>query len=362
MSKRILIISEGLDRSESQIIIGMHQRGLVLEVMMNPAHPRFSELEEQGVKIVPLELKGRIDFNGIRQIRARVKKGVRLIHCLRNNRPLANALIATMGMPAVPIVAYRGTMGNLGWWDPGSRTTYLHKRVTRLIAVSEGVRQYLMQDLGLPEEKVVTIHKGHRPEWYEQETLPDPAAFNIQPDEFVIGCVANMRPLKGNDTVIKALEFLPPKPLVHLLLIGKVQDDEIHRLAKANATPHRVNLVGFRNDAPAVAGLSDIFVMASKRREGLPRAVIEAMSQGIPAVVTRVGGMPELVEDGISGLVVPPDDPQKLAEAFQRYLADPSLVQEHGKGARERIATAFHVDRSIEKTIALYDQVSGEGG
>ena len=356
MTKPVLIITEGLDRSETAIIIGMHEQGMALEVMMNPSHPRFAELGSANVPLTELKLKGRIDLKAIRKIRDRVKRGVRLIHCLRNNRPLANALLATTGL-TVPIVAYRGTMGNLGWLDPGSRTTYLHSRVTKLIAVSEGVRQYLVKNIGLPEDKVVTIHKGHRPEWYAQESLPNPTAFNIQPDECVIGCVANMRPLKGIDTIIRALEFLPAKPLVHLLLVGKVQDELIHQLARENTTPHRVNLVGFREDAASIAGLSDFFVMASKRREGLPRAVIEAMSQGIPAVVTNVGGMPELVEDGVSGWVVPPDDPKALADAFTKYLSDQETLQAHGKGARERITQAFHVDQTIAKTIAVYDEV-----
>ena len=359
MSNPVLIIAEGLDRSKTRIIIGLHSEGVALEVMMKPEHPRFAELEAAGVSVTGIRLKGRLDGASVRQIRARVKKVVRLIHCLRNNRPLANALLATVGMK-VPIVAYRGTMGNLGWWDPGSRTTYLHKRASRLIAVSEGVRRYLTAELGLPEEKVVTIYKGHEPEWYEQTTLPDPATFNIQPDEFVLGCVANMRPLKGIDTLIRALEHLPPRPIVHLLLVGKVQDELIHRLAAENQTPHRINLVGFRDDAPAVVGLADVGVLVSKRREGLARSVIETMSQGKPMIVSDVGGLPELVEDGVSGIVVPPDNPVALAMAIQSFAGHPDAVVSQGAAARKRIETHFHVSQSIAKTKALYDDVAGE--
>ena len=357
MSKPVLLISEGLDRSEMAVIEGMHERGVALEVMLDPGKPAYSALEAAGVSLIPLKLGGRLDGKAVRVIRRRVKDGVRLVHCLRNNRPLANTILATWRIQ-VPIVAYRGTMGNLGWWDPGSRTTYLHKRVTRLIAVSEGVRSYLVNEIGLEQKKVVTIHKGHCPAWYEVKDPSDPELLNIQPDEFVIACVANMRPLKGVDTLIKALEYLPAKPIIHLLLVGKVLDENIYKLAAENNSPHRINIVGYREDGAAIAGLGDAFVMASKRREGLPRAVIEAMSQGKPAIVTEVGGMPELVEHEVCGLVVPPDDPKAMAQAFLRYANDSALVQLHGAAARERIETAFHVNRTIEKTMRVYDEVA----
>jgi L-malate glycosyltransferase len=103
-------------------------------------------------------------------------------------------------------------------------------------------------------------------------------------------------------------------------------------------------------------------VMPSLDREGLPRAAIEAMAQGVPAVVTDVGGMSELVRDGVEGFVVLPGRPPALADALLRLMRNPELRRMMGRQARERIRTEFSVERSVSGTLATYESVVGEGG
>jgi glycosyltransferase involved in cell wall biosynthesis len=94
--------------------------------------------------------------------------------------------------------------------------------------------------------------------------------------------------------------------------------------------------------------------MPSLRREGMPRALIEALAQGVPAIVSRVGGMPELVRGGVEGLIVPPGQPAPLAAAIAHLRDDDALRQSMGRNARARIATDFSIERTVEQTIALY--------
>ena len=101
-----------------------------------------------------------------------------------------------------------------------------------------------------------------------------------------------------------------------------------------------------------------MFVMPSVDREGLPRAVIEAMAQSVPAIVTRVGGMPELVEDRVSGLVVPPRDPAALATAIVSLAMNGTRRAHYGAAARARIESHFSITRTVERIHALLDDAA----
>ncbi len=170
-----------------------------------------------------------------------------------------------------------------------------------------------------------------------------------------------MRPVKGVDVFLRAMASLPPDANVHVLLIGEVRDNAIMAMANDPTITKRVHFTGYRKDAPVLAGACNAFVMPSVEREGLPRAVIEAMAQRVPAIVSNVGGMPELVEDGLSGLVIPPRDHKALASAIMALVTEPERCKALGEAARFRIETVFNIDTTIEKMEALFESASSAG-
>ena len=117
--------------------------------------------------------------------------------------------------------------------------------------------------------------------------------------------------------------------------------------------PH-VHFLGFRPDAARLAGACDVAVMPSIEREGLPKAILESMALGIPPVVTDVGGLPELVEDGKCGYVVPPRDAEALRDALRALAQNAELRRRFGAAARARIEGPFNFRHTAEKTLALY--------
>jgi glycosyltransferase involved in cell wall biosynthesis len=349
----ILFISEALDKPEAHLIAGLKQAGVAVSVMVQDQERNIEVLREHHVHIDWIPLKNRFHFKSIRMIKDALRSHqIDIVHCLRNNRPLANAIQA-IGRRDIQLVAYRGTMGNLSRLDPGSWLTYLHPRVDKLICVSDAVKHYL-RGLGIPERKLTTIYKGHSPSWYEQHRHFKLSSFHIPPDAFVVSFAANMRPLKGALDLIKSAAYLPEQSKIHYLMIGEVRDPKILKAAKSPAVAHRIHLAGYQDDAWKWVGCCHVNTMPSLKREGLPRAVIEGMAQGIPAVVTRVGGMPELVEDHVSGTIVPPHKPKQLAEAFLRYEQDRTLLDHHSQAAAKRIATVFSDQAYLENTIRLY--------
>jgi glycosyltransferase involved in cell wall biosynthesis len=121
-----------------------------------------------------------------------------------------------------------------------------------------------------------------------------------------------------------------------------------------------VRLPGFREDVLSLMKSADLFVMSSVT-EGLGSAVLDAMAMGLAVVGTHAGGIPEVVVEGETGLLVPPGEPRPLAAAIVRLLEDPALRARFGEAGKNRVAVRFGVDALVEGTLAIYDQLLGTG-
>jgi L-malate glycosyltransferase len=349
---RVLMVARQGHITEAEQMCRLRARGLDVRAVVEPDSRNLALLEEQGVPVSTMRLRSHVDLRAIRVFRRRIRKeGLTILHALAN-RPLSNLLWASLGLP-VKVVGYRGAVGHVHRFDPGCWLKWYHPRLDRIVCVSEAVRQDLLRS-GVQPEKLVTIFKGHDLDWYRDLARPDLPALGIPGSAFVVGCAANMRRVKGVDVLIRALAHIPAALEVHLLLIGEVRDPLVARLAADPRWSQRVHLVGFRKDAVALLGACHVACAPSRGREGLTRAIIEAMAQGVPVVVTRAGGLPEMVEDGLSGFIVDVDDAAMLADRIVRLAKDPELRQRMGRAARLRQETMFHVDTTVDRTLALY--------
>ncbi len=348
----VLAITTTNDRPENELYCALVQKGHKVDLLCTPEWTGERPLIYGGVNVKRLLIRHRLDLHAIRKIQHIVHKlAPDLIYAPRN-RALSVTLMATRKHPC-PVIGYRGTIGHLSRFDPASWLTYFHPRLTGIVCVSNAVRQYLISKR-IPQDILHTIYKGHHTKWYDFDTPKDLTEFNIPPNAFVVGFTGNMRPVKGVDILLRALAELPATLNIHALLIGDVRDKTIKTLAAAPAVASRSHFIGYRKDAPVLSGACNVFVMPSIKREGLPRAVIEAMAQRVPAIVSNVGGMPELVEDGISGIVVPPKDPHVLAHAITSLATDPKRTNILGNAARQRIEHTFHIDTTIKKMETLF--------
>jgi glycosyltransferase involved in cell wall biosynthesis len=354
----ILHVGHSVDRVDLNVALALPQAGHHLEVVADPGSRAEQTLSAAGVPVHAFTFRNRLDFAADRRIRDLLAaRPFDIVHAY-TNRALASVIRAVPRRNRPAIVAYRGTMGHLSWFDPAAWMTYLHPRVDRIVCVSDAVRGYL-RGMRIPERKLTVIHKGHDPAWYAGATRESLREFNFPPGAVIAGFVGNVRPVKGGDVLLRAMGRLPADSPLHLLLVGEIRDPVVTRLAAQPEIARRIRLTGFRADATRLSGACDLFAMPSIEREGLPKAAIEAMAQGVPPVVTRVGGMPELVEDGVSGLVIPPRDDAALAEAFLRLAGDPSLRERLGAAARRRIEGPFHISHTIRKTLDLYEALRG---
>jgi len=152
-------------------------------------------------------------------------------------------------------------------------------------------------------------------------------------------------------------------PALNLLLVGEGPlRSDIEALVRKMALEERVRFLGRRTDVPAILAAADVFVLSSLW-EGNPLSVMEAMAAGKPVIATAVGGVPELVEDGVSGILVPPHEPEVLERAIMRLARDPALRQRMGKAAQKRALERFGVDRMAREYAHLYESLlEGQDG
>ncbi|HEY3488124.1 MAG TPA: glycosyltransferase [Gammaproteobacteria bacterium] len=345
---------------ETDMIIGLKEKGVDAYVATGSLRePDATKLAAAGIPLEHIPFRSRIDRKSVvrlRAILARFKPDI--VHAF-NNKTISNALIASKGI-SVKFITYRGVVGNISFLNPGAWMTHLNPKVDRIVCVAEAIRDDLLNLrffwLKIPPHKLVTIYKGHNLAWY-QAPPHNLAEFGISENDFVVGCIGNYRPRKGIEKLVVAAELLPPDSNVHFLLIGNMQNKKLLRLLERSPARARIHLTGYRNNAPEILAACNACVLPSIKREGLPKSIIEGMAYGVPPIVTDSGGSPELIEHGISGIVVPSDSAKAIAEAILQLYRNPGLVDSMGNAARERIRQHFNINDTINRTFSLYREV-----
>lgn len=346
----ILFIAHHVDRPEAEIIRRLPDCGFEPLLIASERTPFKEDLG--ATKLVPFEIKKRIELGALKIIRRAVREfKPKIIHSL-SARGLTNALMATITQPQIQHVSYRGTVGHLSRWDPSSWLSYLHPRLSKISCVSGAVADYLAT-LGINRNKLAVIHKGHNAAWYSGIKPIPYTNFGIPADAFVVSCTANMRPVKGVDILIAALNYLPER--AHLLLIGEVREADLLKISPEFS--QRIHFVGFQKNAPELVAGTHLFALPSRAREGLPKAVVEAMGVGVPVVASSVGGLPEILSHGETGLLVPPEEPEELAKAIISILDSPELGKKLVSNATGFLCEQLNIKTTLSQTVGIYKEL-----
>ena len=352
----ILFFGSTMDRSELALFREIQRRGYPIRVLVPEGCDGYEAMQDAGFSLEPLRARHRMDRKTADALRQRLEASPPDLIYAPTNKTLAVSLMAAKDLP-IKIVGYRGTLGHVKRFNPAAWMTYLHPRLDHIVCVSDAVREHLIHDVHLPPERLTTIYKGHDVAWYDRIDPLDLRGKAVPANAVVVGFAGNMRPVKGVDVLIRSLDHIPPNFDVHLLLIGEIRDPRVARLIKRARYRDRLTCLGYRPDAAALIKACDIFVMPSIEREGLPRAVIEAMSQERAVIVSDVGGMPEQVLHGGSGWVVPPRSRRELADAIIALARSPELRHTLGRAARTRIIDTFNINDTVNRMVALFESL-----
>jgi glycosyltransferase involved in cell wall biosynthesis len=241
----------------------------------------------------------------------------------------------------------------------GSRLLYgLRREAT--IAISDGVRDALVES-GLDPAGIRVVRSGIDLAPYEApfDRAAIKARLGTREGDFLVLQVAALAPHKSQKDLLQAARIiLDQRPEAMVWIAGEgILRDELERQHGALDLGDRVRLLGFRDDVPDLLRAADLFCVSSYL-EGMGTATLDAMAAGLPVVATCVGGIPEIVEDGVTGLLVPPREPEALAGAILALASDPDRRRAMGERARERVRD-FSADRTEEETRRVYLEAIG---
>jgi glycosyltransferase involved in cell wall biosynthesis len=234
-----------------------------------------------------------------------------------------------------------------------------------VVCCSKAVERWVLEKENLPPGKVSTIHTG-----VDLQRFRTPAdgerirrEFGIPPDALVVGTVANFAFEKGYPALLEAAEIsLKINKGLWFLLVGSGPlEKEVRGRVKKILGHERIVFTGSRWDIPDLMEAMDVFVLASVI-EGFPNVLLEAMAMTKAVIATSVGGIPELIESGENGILVPPSDGKALAQAILSLLEDRGKRAELGARAQEKMREEFTLDRMLNQYEALYLSLLREKG
>lgn len=316
-------------------------------------------LDSSRIPLTHLHCRHKLDFNARKRIRSQIQcGGYDIVHAY-TSKNLANAIGACRKLQEVPnIVGYRGTVNRLHLLDPANWMTFWHPSVTKIICVSHATKRALHAS-GIPQSKLVPVWEGCDPARRCTQRRSTRSEFGIPEDAFVVGLVANMRPVKGIDLLLRAALRLEPLRDIYWLLIGEVSDPRIEALARDPRIADRVRLTGPRPGGGHLSGLFDVYASPS-RMEGFGMSVVEAMALRVCPLVSNVGGLPELVEHEVNGLVVPNEDVETIANSIHRLHDNVALRQQLAEAAYERATTDFSIGAWAGRLTQAYTDICAD--
>lgn len=241
-------------------------------------------------------------------------------------------------------------------------TYHLNREV---VAVSDSVAATIRPPRRFQQPPVTTIHHGtvlnSICSWNETERRQRRAALGLPEEAFLIGNVGNMTAKKDHRNLLQAIAADSAIADAHLVLVGLGPlEEELKAAALELGVAKRTTFLGSRDDVFEILPLFDLFCVSSQF-EGFPIALVEAMATGLPCVATSVGGIPEIIDDGESGLLVPAGDSPALRRAIERLMNDPWLAQRCGDGGRVA-AEKLDLRHAVRALETLYARALDSGG
>jgi glycosyltransferase involved in cell wall biosynthesis len=230
---------------------------------------------------------------------------------------------------------------------------YLTDEVT---AISNGVRDYIASR-GVKREKIRLIFTGVDTRQFQKRDSSFRSEFGISNETFLIGIVAILRGAKRHKDLIDALKLLSEKYDVKLVIAGEgPQLENLQNKIKEDGLEDRVIMTGYRSDTVNILSALDLFVLPSNM-EALGTALLEAQACGVPVIGSRVGGIPEALEEGGSGLLFESENVGDLTEKIERFIVDKEFHARASKRAREFVEEKFSVEKMVEDTLKQYEEL-----
>lgn len=355
----------GAERVAVDLLLGLDgtRYDRVLCIVDNADDPATRDLtqfiREAGVRVVGLGRRSKRDLRAwSRLFRLLVRERPDILHSHAFGPNVSAVVLGRMARVPTIIAHEHGWPFTGRWWRPAVDRNIVARGADALLVVSQAERAKTMEIERVPGEVIQVL-----PNAIDELPPGDGAAarrsLGLLPDQPVVGIVCVLRPEKALEVFVEAMALLAQDVAgLRAIIVGDGDERPgLEALIERLGVQETVLLAGIRRDVPDVLAATDVAVLCSDR-EGSPLAVLEYMDAGRPIVATRVGGIPELVEDREHALLVPPRDAEALAGAVAELLRDRRLAEQLAERARERRRTRFTKPAVLGQLNALYDDLS----
>lgn len=352
--------ARGWKGGQSQVmhtVMGLRAAGHRAVLVAHPEGELFRRMRE-GHDLVPLAAAADIDLSAawnFSRILKDLKPELLHAHDARAIAMAATALSMVAPTPKPPLAAsrrseFRAAQNSFSRWK--------YSQVDCFIASCASIRERLVHD-GIAPDRIVTVHDGVDVDRIERLPAANVhAQFYLPMHAPVVGNVAALVPQKGHQHFIDAAALVVrEQPDARFVIVGEGELREpLERQIKEKHLERHIFLAGFRADVLELTKGFDIFATTSIH-EGMCIALLDAMAAGKPAVATRAGGVPEVLVDGETGMLVEPRDHEAMAAALVRLLENEALRKRMGAAAIARAREHFSAERMVQETIALYERL-----
>lgn len=305
-------------------------------------------------------LKNEGDFISAWEIAQYARENDYNILHLHTAHALSIGLLAKLFSPSLLTIGVRRVDFHIRK-NPFSQLKYSTNKLNKLVCISQAIQEIVIED-GIDREKTEVIHSGidiHK--FDDVESSPSfQERLGIPADHVVIGTVAALVDHKDYPNLLRAAQkVIHHTERVSFLAAGSgARESDIKHLAGELDLQDRFHFLGYRNDIGKILKSMDIFVMASKE-EGLGTSILDAQAVGLPCVGTDAGGIPEIIHDNENGLLIPRQNPEKLADALLKLVARQDLREKYGKIARQTVKI-YSKEKTTQKNIDLYQRLIEE--
>ena len=330
------------------LLHGLILRGHTVNLVCHPGTLLERRARAIGARVHPVAIRYQFGLLAVVNI-ARVLADCRPdVLAFNTPRPILAGNVASQFVPVQARIVFRRVNFPLRN-NPITRFQYTW-RIDCIVAISESIRGQLVAG-GIPPSVIRTIYEGIDLSIYPRRTAPNPHQAG---DRIVVGTVAHLSPEKGLRYLVEAAAMIASaRSRLKFVIVGDGQcRNELESMVREKGLVECFSFTGFQDRTVQVTRTFDMFVLPSLS-EGLSSAILTAMACSLPVIATNVGGIPELVKDGVTGLLVPPADPRSLAQAVQRLLDDPAAAFQMGLEGRKRAEEHFTLQRKIVETERL---------
>ena len=331
------------------LLKGLKDRGHEPTVVCQPESSLENLAVKAGIDILPVKMRSEFDLLAVWKVAKAIKNGAYdIVHTHTSHAH-------TIGLMA-KLIARKGQM-------------VVHRRVDfpvkgclkynffniNYIAISDAIKNILIK-AGISHKKITLVKSCIDIQRLDHAEITDiRSEFGIAKDATIIGNVAHMADHKGQIYLIRAAAIVKKKyPDVRFLIVGDGElRAELESVARELDLNDNLIFTGFRKDVPSFLAAFDIFAFPS-HMEGLGTSILDAMAFAKPVVSTTAGGIPEIVSDGINGLLVPPKDPEAFTTALIKLIENKELRQRFGRAGRNIVEDHFSIDKLVEGTLDFY--------